>query len=244
MDAPTSSYEASAYTAVSETRVFKWDNVISLRFHPYTTFSIQPNVVRITGNALRVLRGRYSSNFTDVFSPNREVQHEYTNGLVAVTFAFVIILLFWVFVLFTLKFLGSEVGCAAGLPFFSSQAVDDEISTDDDEASLVSSLDLGSRADSQENSVTKLIKKKARSNSFSSNDNGDVTAPTKPEGKKKSVNRKDQVVQRRERRTRRCFMLASILAFACVPVILVLSFGPMREAANNSKDLAEVRISY
>ncbi len=200
----------------------------------------QPNVVRIIGNALRFPRGQYSSNFADVFSSSRDVQHRYTNGLLSVMVSFLILVLFWAFVLCVFKFLGEEYGCAAGRPFSSSsEEEEDEVSTDDEEVSLVSSLGLFSRTDSEEKSVTKLIKKK--NSSFSTNDGEGATDPTTPERKRAKAAGKEQIVQRRGRRTRFCFLLSSLLAYMCVPLILVLSFGPMKEAADVANEVTEVR---
>ena len=200
----------------------------------------QPNIVRIIGNALRFPRGQYSRNFADVFSSSREVQHSYTDGLLSIMVSFLILVLFWAFVLCVFKFLGEEFGCAAGRPFSSSseEEDDDEVSTDDEEVSLVSSLGLFSRTDSEEKSVTKLIKKK--NSSFSTNDGEGATHPTTPKEKRAKVAGKEQIVQRRGRRTRFCFFLSSLLAYTCVPLILVLSFGPMKEAANVAHEVTEV----
>ena len=203
--------------------------------------SPQPNVVRIVGNFLRFPRGQYSRNFTDVFSSSRDVQHMYTDGLISVMVSFLILVLFWMFVLCVFKFRGEEFGCAAGRPFSSAEVEDDEVSTDDEEVSLVSSLGLFSRTDS-EKSVTKLIKKK--NSSFSTNDGENATHPSTPEKKQAKVAGAEQMVQRRGRRTRFCFILSSLLAYTCVPLILVLSFGPMKEAANVANEVAEVGTSY
>jgi len=46
---------------------------------------------------------------------------------------------------------------------------------------------------------------------------------------------------KRERRTRACFLLIGVLVWVCTPLILVFSFGPMREAAKYSEEVATVR---
>jgi hypothetical protein len=155
--------------------------------------------------------------------------------------AFIVICLFWIFVLLALKLHGKKVGCASGRPFSSKEEHDEELSTDDDDSSAVSSLGLNSQAESHDNSVTKLIKKKASLNSFSRDESGEGTYPTTTNGRNENPLGIDKAVERREWRTRFCFMLAGLIALSCVPMILALAFGPMKEAAQNSYDIAEVR---
>jgi hypothetical protein len=202
------------------------------------------------GNLLRGPRGRYSTNFTDVFSSDREVQYEYVNGLLAVMISFTVVLIFWVFVLFVLKFRG-DVGCASGQPFQTKEDDEDLISTDDDMGDSFGSLGSASRTDSQagdDNSVSKLIKNKDNLQNLSADgsdgEGGPPTDNTTRNGE--SFENHSQTVKKqapknqRERRTRFCFLVCSLVSFICVPLILVLSFGPLKEAAQTSDELAVV----
>lgn len=155
--------------------------------------------------------------------------------------SFLILFLFWAFILFALKVRGGDLGCAAGVPFLSYEE-DGEISTDDDEASFLSSLGSNSHTDeSEQHSVAQLLNNKDNLNTFSGDETGDVIDPTVSTQNKKGKGKKNNIVNPRERRTRFCFMITCLLALACVPLILVSSFGPMKEAIDSSNDLAEVR---
>lgn len=202
---------------------------------------------------LRGPRGKYSTNFTDVFSSDREVQYKYVNGLLAVMISFVILLIFWIFILGVLKCKGHEVGCASGQPFRTQEDEEDLGSTDDDMEDSFSSLGSGSQTGSRsgdENSVTKLITDKDNLQNLSAEetagdggpptdnmtrDDGSYDGPSQPVKKQVQVNE-------RERRTRFCFLVFSLLSLTCVPLILVLSFGPMKEATQSSDQLVLVSV--
>lgn len=198
---------------------------------------------------LRGPRERYSTNFTDVFASDREVQYQYVNGLLAVMVAFVIVLIFWIFVLCVLKFKGDDVGCASGQPFQSYEGEEDLDSTDDES---FCSLGSASHTDSQaedENSVSKLISKnKDNLQNFSEEENaggggpptGNTTRDEESFVNHSSAVKNHATKNRRERRTRFCFLMASLLSLVCVPLILVLSFGPMKEAVHTSDGLVIV----
>ncbi len=210
------------------------------------TILTQPNIVRSMGNMLRAPRVHYSTNFTDVFSSDRQEQYHYVNGLLAVMVSFVVVLVFWVFVLLVLKFKGQEVGCASGQAFLAKRDGEDVSSTDDDEGSFSS---IGSRAASQQNSISKLIKRKESLDNFLSNDtegeNGPPTDPMTRVDDSRSFENESRVpfINARERRTRFCFIVCSLLSFICVPTILVTSFSPLKEAAQTSNELVAVSIS-
>lgn len=199
------------------------------------------------GNLLRVPRVNYSTNFTDIFSSDRQVQYHYVNGLLAVMVSFIVILIFWVFVLFVLKFKGQEVGCASGQAFLTKHDGEDVASTDDDEASFSS---FGSRSASQQNSVSKLIKQKDSLENFLSLDTeGEDGPPTDPMTRVEDSRSFDNDagldpplpdINPRESRTRFCFLFFSLLALICVPTILVTSFGPLKDAVQTSNELVAV----
>jgi len=215
--------------------------ISSLLFLRSTFLPQKPEVVRILGNILRAPRGHYSRNSTDLFSPNRETQLDYAHGLLSVMAALLIFWLFWAFVLFVFKFRGEEFGCAAGLPF-SSQDQDEEVSTDDDEEeSSVSSLGSLSRTLS-ENSGTKLIQTNAVAVKGISKNQIKAKKNKKNHVKRAKKTGKDRVLHRRETRSRLCFMFSGSFASISVPLILVLSFGPLKQAMNDSNDVVAVRI--
>ena len=47
----------------------------------------------------------------------------------------------------------------------------------------------------------------------------------------------------RENRTRLCFVIFASIALICVPLILVFSYSPMKEATDGSDELILVRIT-
>jgi hypothetical protein len=93
---------------------------------------MQPNVAVIVGSVLRAPRRiRHDANFTHVFSPIRDEQLDYVDGLMVVSAIFLILFILWALLLVILKFKGKEVGCASGRAFVTS--LPDEPSTGDDD---------------------------------------------------------------------------------------------------------------
>lgn len=201
-----------------------------------------PEIVRSMGNLLRAPRAHYSTNFTDLFSSDRQVQYHYVNGLLAVMVSFVVVIVFWTFILFVLKFRGSEVGCASGRAFLNKQTGEEESSTDEDDGSFSSA---GSRGTSQQGSIAKLIKRKEGLDNFLSADTeGEDGPPTDPMTKAdegsfddaSGTGKVSRQIHPRERRTRFCFLLFCVVALVCVPTILVTSSGELKKAAETSHE--------
>ena len=203
---------------------------------------------------LRGPRRHYSTNFADVFSPDREEQHQYVDGLLAMMVAFLLFFILWVFVLLALKFRGKDVGCASGQAFRTKEEEEDLESTDDDDASIVSSIGSSSRGSSHpedENSVSKLIAAEAKKNSSNDEEGGpptdDITRPADEasfdDGSENAHLRLVRTNQR-EKRTRFCFLVFGLLSLICVSVILVTSFGPLKEASITTGQQVTVRIHF
>lgn len=212
------------------------------------------------GTMLRGPRGQYSTNFTDVFSSDREEQYQYVNGLLAVMVSLFIFFAFWVFVLCVLKFRGDDVGCASGQAFLTKRNEDEDVhSTDDDDGSFLSSIGSASQPSidpDDENSVTKLT---SHAKETSSNDSledffekgrapptNNMTRPDDNTSFDDSNNSFTRLrlsrVNQRERRTRFCFLLVGLLSLVSVPVIFVTSFGPLKEAAGATDELVLVSV--
>ena len=205
------------------------------------SFVAQPNIVKSMGTILRAPRAHYSTNFTDLYSSDRQIQYHYVNGLLAVMVSIVVVIAFWTFVLFVLKFRGSEMGCASGSAFLTKQTVEEASSTDEDDGSFIST---DSRGASQQNSVSKLIKRKDSLDNFLSADtDGEAGPPTDPltkadEGSFENASETAKISRQmhpRERRTRFCFLFFSLVTLVCVPIILVTSSGELKKAAETSQ---------
>ena len=154
----------------------------------------------------------------------------------------VVVLGFWTFVLFVLKFRGAEVGCASGRAFLTKQTGEEASSTDEDNDSFSSEE---SRGASQQNSVAKLIGRKDSLGNFHSADTeGDAGPPTDPMTKvddgsfdnASATATLSPQINPRERRTRFCFLFFSLTALVCVPIILVTSSGELKKAAETSHE--------
>lgn len=202
------------------------------------------------GTMLRGPRGKYSTNFTDVFVADREVQYQYVNGLLAVMVSFLVVFIVWVFILFVLKFRGEDAGCASGMAF-RTRRDDDESEdlepTDDDMIDSFSSLGSSSQS-GEEDSVSKLIRDKSPLQNMSGEDSGGTGGPSTDElTREEGSFENDSAMQRawrasqRERRTRLCFLFFGLLSLVCVPTILVKSFSPMKDAIHTSEELVVVR---
>ena len=179
------------------------------------------------------------------------MQYQYVNGLLAVMVSFVILLIFWIFVLCVLKCRGDDVGCASGQPFQSQRGDDDDdedlSSTDDDmENDGLSSIGSASNSDSKEDSVSKLITNKDNLQNLSAEEKPGDGPPTDNLTRDESYEtpsptvRKQSKINQRERRTRFCFMMFSLLSLICVPLILAISFRPLKGATQTSDDLIVV----
>jgi hypothetical protein len=92
----------------------------------FLSFS-QPNTAAVIGAILRAPRKiRHTGNFSHVFSPVREEQLEYVDGLMVVMSIFIIAWVIWAFTLLVLKFKGKDVGCASGRAFVTVRSDDED----------------------------------------------------------------------------------------------------------------------
>lgn len=203
------------------------------------------------GAILRAPRAYYSTNFTDVFSPEEKIQYEYVNGLLAVMVAILALLLCWAFVLVVLKFKGKEVGCASGNAFLSRtmDSIDDIPSTDESES--FNSMGSSSSFSDGEKSIEKLVARHREQHGESSDMVGEqIDGMRDEEGSFNSnpdeiltnVAGPQKLTNRRECRTRSCFLFFALISLLCVPLILIHSFGPMREVAQESSGV--ILVSY
>jgi hypothetical protein len=246
----------------------------------------------IIGTILRAPRlVRHTGNFSYVFSPNREQQLDYVDGLMVVSSIFLFTWIFWAFVLVVLKFRGKDVGCASGRPFVTQRSYDEDEEEDDyyhDGKHLGDTEDdIGSTSDSSytsdvSNSNKPLFPKRDgdddESDFFGENQN-DTTKKQQQQlqqyhnemglaltdeqssgnlsgGGSEWISEYDSPGQNdentlispeqqtqlhkinpRENRTRFCFIFFASLALICVPLIMVVTFGPMKDATESSHQI-------
>eukprot|EP00934_Nitzschia_sp_Nitz4_P001509 Nitzschia sp. Nitz4//scaffold120_size68122//47760//50556//NITZ4_006052-RA/size68122-augustus-gene-0.59-mRNA-1//-1//CDS//3329534302//1509//frame0 len=197
-----------------------------------------PRVVEIVGSILRAPRGQYSTNFTDVFSSERDEQLQYVHGLLAMMVAFMVLFIFWAFVLCVFKFKGQEVGCASGRAFLVFRDDEDNIPVTDESESYSSSggyphpdsFDSRGTDEQKNQPETPKSPKYTKEELFHDGDSYD----SHPE-EILDLDRAPLIAHRREKRTRLCFLVASLLALICVPIIMVRTYAPLKDATVSSK---------
>jgi hypothetical protein len=89
--------------------------------------NLKPHSAVVIGAILRAPRNiRHSGNFSYVFSPIREQQLDYVDGILVVSSIFCIAWVLWAFTVLVLKFKGKQVGCASGRAFVTGRSEDKE----------------------------------------------------------------------------------------------------------------------
>jgi hypothetical protein len=170
-------------------------------------------------------------------STDSEAQHRYVDGLLVVEVFLLSVLVAWLLVLIVLKVKGGEVGCASGRAFYTEKSEDDlakDSSTDSSDGYITSESEsdgigkLQQHIDQQE-PATSFDQHYEEAESYCS-EAGWLSTESSTAPKMKKGNR-------RERRTRFCFLFFSLISLVCVPCILVFSFGPMKEATRSSEDI-------
>jgi hypothetical protein len=231
----------------------------------------QPHPAAAIGAILRAPRNiRHTGNFSYVFSPIREQQLEYVDGILVVSSIFCLAWVLWAFTLLVLKFKGKQVGCASGRAFVTVRSEDafdnenknkhvedtqediystskssgDDLSHRNDpfppqsscrrsKYSQRSRQQLGSTADDDHSSEMLSQNSGWISGTFSDN-HGDKLREFENEPVMLIINP-------RESRTRLCFIVYASICLLCMPLIMVFSYGPMKEATDGSDDLILVR---
>jgi hypothetical protein len=198
------------------------------------------------GSILRIPRKWHETDFSYVFSTDSELQHEYVDGLLFVGTVFFMIFTTWAFILVVLKVKGKEVGCASGRAFQTEKIEEDMQSTDSSESYFASSVDDSCKEASDE--LEKEITNQEICESPSSFEERCDESQTSHESQDYdsqdgwlSTGGAQKGVNPREKRTRFCFLVFSLISLLCVPLVLVFSFGPMKEAARASDDILLVR---
>ncbi|KAG7349167.1 hypothetical protein IV203_011764 [Nitzschia inconspicua] len=242
---------------------------------PYFAPIYQPPPSAATiGAILRAPRNiRHHGNFSYVFSPEREEQLEYVNGVMAVASVFLIVWVLWAFVLLVLKFKGKQVGCASGRAFVTARSDDEGEKQFGDTRDDISSTSESSGVESNSSKPfftdfsrqdSKFSREKRRQPKIKYDDEMNLVASvTDPDDEQStgSLSRSSGWISRsysdgdgnelrslesqrvaakinpRENRTRICFVIFASIALLCVPLILIFSYGPMKEATDGSEQL-------
>lgn len=136
---------------------------------------VQPKLAIYVGSILRAPRLiRHDGNLTHFFSPVRDEQLEYVDGLMVVSSIFLILFVFWAFMLVVLKVKGREVGCASGRAFVTAHweessnddtegdYADEAISTTSSSSESYSSKPLVSDQHAEHRDISRATKKSSR----------------------------------------------------------------------------------
>eukprot|EP00339_Tiarina_fusa_P000642 CAMPEP_0116998862 /NCGR_PEP_ID=MMETSP0472-20121206/1785_1 /TAXON_ID=693140 ORGANISM="Tiarina fusus, Strain LIS" /NCGR_SAMPLE_ID=MMETSP0472 /ASSEMBLY_ACC=CAM_ASM_000603 /LENGTH=923 /DNA_ID=CAMNT_0004698141 /DNA_START=148 /DNA_END=2919 /DNA_ORIENTATION=+ len=202
-----------------------------------------PGIVRLMGSILRIPRRWHETDFSYVFSTDKDLQHEYVDGLLVAANIFFMIFCAWAFILVVLKVKGKEVGCASGRAFHTEKIDEDMQSTDSSESYFSSSVDN----DSSKGGIIELERERSTDKILDSHssfederDGSEGSHGSQEYGSQDgwlSVGEIQSRVNPRERRTRFCFLVFALVSLLCVPLVLIFSFGPIKEAARASDDL-------
>jgi hypothetical protein len=198
------------------------------------------------GSILRIPRKWHETDFSYVFSTDKDLQHDYVDGLLVAATAFFMVFCAWAFILIVLKVKGKEVGCASGMAFHTEKIEEDIQSTDSSE-SYFSSVDNDSREEAiieVENETTNQEKHDIRSSFEEGCDKSEASQESQDYDSHDgwlSTGGMQNRVNPREKRTRFCFLVFALISLLCVPLLLVFSFGPMKEVARASDDILLVR---
>jgi hypothetical protein len=194
---------------------------------------------------LRGPRGHYTTNFADLFSSDTELQHSYVDGLLVIGVFFLVVLVVWSLILIVLKLKGNEVGCASGQAFQAEIEIagDDRDLQSTDSSESCSSIGVESESecdDAPERHIAKHTSDDGRANN--NFDHQYEEADDDYASQEEWLNKNDgapsqKKISQRERRTRICFLFFSLVSLVCVPLILVFSFGPIKEATRTSDDI-------
>ena len=216
------------------------------------------------GSILRLPRKWHTTDFASFFSTSQAEQVDYVNGILVSGVIVFSVFLLWAFILIVLKVKGKEVGCASGRAFYTETNDDDHHdtqSTDSSDESYSSreNDNFGSSGSSSSNSKERNWNTR-NSNLQSKNDfqdddesgSAEYSFDDESDGGRSedydsqngwlSADEPRRSTNRREKRTRICFLVFSSISLLCVPLILVFSFGPMKETTQITDDL--ILVSY
>ena len=220
------------------------------------------------GSMLKAPRSWHSTDFASVFSKNREEQIDYVDGILVAGVIMFSIFLIWAFTLIVLKVKGREVGCASGRAFHTEKIDEQDIqSTDSSENSYYSatSTNVGNESsrnnndgepnNNNNNNNNKGLKEELLEDigigSNEENEDDSYVDDDRSLSQSDDYDSQDgwlsvdddevrRAINPREKRTRFCFLVFSFIALLCVPIILIFSFGPLKEATTASDDIVFV----
>ena len=194
---------------------------------------MQPRILVLLRGFLTKPRSPYSTDFAKYAVDDDE---DYERGMVMLASLFFMVVAIWIVVLLILKCQGETVGCASGNPVrsevVSSGTKNDDGSTDvEDHAEEDRTEEVNTRRG--EHAVMSLSSSMF-SQSINNGDPGDIfSAPG--EGSTIGIGSVVYQIPVRQRRMQMAFGLLSLATIVCVPMILIFSFAPLKEAATDSE---------
>jgi hypothetical protein len=197
--------------------------------HPVPGY--QPKLLLFLKKVLAFPRAQYSTNFSDLVSPNNDVQESYKDGLIALGCFMGGFITIWCLIILYLKCKGGAVGCASGRAF---EHIEEDLDEEEKSGGQGASTDLEemSQAVMEETSFPSSLCSSDAASQF------DSIVSTE-----ESVEDLEPVVEgRRAIRTRIAFFVFACIVLACVPLALAFSFAPMKDTIKSSDGTFEVRI--
>jgi hypothetical protein len=200
---------------------------------------------------LRFPRQAYGTQFSDIFSTSLDEQREYGRGIVAIGSFFVCLWVIWIFTLVVLKLKGQQVGCASGRAFQLVKVEEEE----DLQVTDSSSGEYSTGIEEHHSRVGEfpVPEYDNEGQEVELSDYGDCydgendsRSSWSSEEYQKNAKRRTEWHPKlrehpRERKTRLTFIFFSFLSLLMVPFVLLFSYGPMKGATEDSKQMMLVR---